>query len=71
MQCSSRVSACRRELNSHHAAEPRILGGLPRSDTQGPSAKCKPTKQPSQIMSRGAAKRNDKAPPCQSSHSTA
>ena len=65
VQCSSRVSACRRELNSHDAAEPRILGGLPRNDTQGPSAKGKPTEQPSKIMSRGTAKRNDKAPPCQ------
>ena len=64
MQCSSRISACRRELNSHDAAEPRILSGQPQRATQGPSAKCKFMEHESRIMSRAAANWNYMAPPC-------
>ena len=64
MWYSSRISACRRELNSHDAAAPRILSGPPLRATQRPSAKCKFTEHESRVMSRAVANWNYMAPPC-------
>ena len=61
---SSRISACRRGLNSHDAAEPRIRSGPRQRTMQRSSAQCKNVEHARRDMSRGAARSSDKAPPC-------
>ena len=65
MHCSSRVSACRRELNSHDAAEPQELSGPRQLATPRESAELKVMENKNRAMSRGAATKNDKVLPCQ------
>ena len=46
MQCSSKVSACRRELNSHDAAEPRTTGRPQQRTEQRMYVECQSTEGP-------------------------
>ena len=64
MYHSSRVSAFRRELNSHDAAEPRILVCSPHCPTRKVPADVKLVERGRGVMSRAAANWNYMAPPC-------
>jgi hypothetical protein len=63
--CSSRFSACRREPNSHDAAEPRVLASLQQRPAPRASADGRLREHGSRVTSRGAAGARDKGPPCQ------
>ena len=64
MHHSSRVSAFRRGLNSHDAAEPRILGCPPHWTMREIPAGFKLMERGRGVMSRAAANWNYMAPPC-------
>ena len=65
MHRSSRFSACRRELNSHDAAEPQDLCGTPHRATPGISAERELTEHRCKVTGRGGATESAKVPPCQ------
>ena len=64
MQYPSRASACRRELNSHDAAEPREVDRPLLRATLQTSVECELTEHCRRVTSRVAANRKDEEPPC-------
>ena len=62
MRCASRISACRRELNSHGAAKPREHR-CPQERSRAENRTTRP-QQPSSGMASTATNRNDMEPQC-------